>query len=121
MTWQGTVGKANTAHRTDVVKHIDNAAGIQEPQTTPRCQDTYDSTGLDIRGGPAKVHPADLKHLPAPQGCTGRYKNVLTRTQTDATVVHDIACWWDVTRTPDASVGKGLEALAVEKGLNGRV
>jgi hypothetical protein len=121
MPWQGAVGKANTAHGTDVVKHVDNAAGIQEPQTTPRRQDAYDGTGRDSRGGPAQLHPTDLKHLPVPQGRTGHCKDALARTQTDAAVVHDIACRGDVARTPDARVWKGLGALAVKKGLNDRI
>jgi hypothetical protein len=46
---------------------------------------------------------------------------VLARAQTDAVVVYDMACRWYVARTPDTRVGKGLEALAIEKGLNGHV
>jgi hypothetical protein len=36
-------------------------------------------------------------------------------------MVHDIACWWYVTRTSDTVVWKGLGALAVEEGMYGYV
>src|SRR5262245_28888012 len=104
MLRQSAVGKANAAHGADLVQHVYNAAGIQKPQTSPRRQDTHDSTGLDARGGSAELYPTDLKHLPAPQGRTGRLKDVLACAQTDAAVVHDIACRWYVARTPDTAV-----------------
>src|SRR5215831_13636190 len=108
MPWQCTVGKANATHGAGLVQHVDNAAGIQEPQTTPRYQDAHDGTGRDIRVGPAELHPPYLKHLPALQSCTGRLKGALARAQTDAAMVHDIACRWYVARIPDARVRKGL-------------
>src|SRR4029450_13695869 len=91
MPRQGAIGKANATHGADVVQHVNNAASIQEPQTTPRRQDAYDGTGLDTRGGPAELHPSYLKHLPAPQSSTGRFKGALARAQTDASMIHDIA------------------------------
>ena len=72
-------------------------------------------------GGPAELHSPDLNHVPAPQGRTDRLKGALARAQTDAAMVHDIACRWYVARTPDARVWQGLGALAVEKDLNGCV
>jgi hypothetical protein len=45
---------------------------------------------------------------------------VLARTQTNAAVVHHIACRWYVARTPNSRVRKGLEALTVEKDVYGR-
>ena len=121
MPWQCAVSKANATHGAALVQHIHNAAGIQEPQTTPRRQDAYDGTGLDTRGGPAELHPSYLEHLPTPQSCTGRFKGTLTLAQTDAAMVHDIACRWYVARTPDAAVWKGLGTLAVEEGMYGYV
>src|SRR5262249_18700671 len=113
MPWQGAVGKANTTHGAGLVQHVDNEAGIQETQTTQRSQDSHDRHTFDTCSGPADLHPTDLKHLPAPQGRTGRLKGALARAQTDAAVVHDIACRRYVARTPDAAVWKGLRALAV--------
>src|SRR5215468_8725707 len=111
MPRQGAVGKTNPAHGGALVQHVHNAAGIQEPQTTPRRRDTHHGTGLDTRGGPAELRPSYLKHLPAPQGRIGRFKGALARAQTDTAVVNDIACRWFVARTPDAAVWKRLRAL----------
>src|SRR5262245_40328929 len=108
MPRQGAVGKADAAYEADVIQHVHNAAGIQEPQTTPRCQDAHDGTGLDTRGRPAELYPPYLKHLPAPQSRTGRLKGALARAQADTAMVHDIACRWYVARTPNAAVWKGL-------------
>src|SRR5262249_38741837 len=96
MPWQGAVGKANATHRGELVQHVDNATGMQEPQTTPRRQDAHDGTGLDTRGGPAELYPPHLKHLPAPQGRAGHLKGALARAQIDEAMVHDIACRWYV-------------------------
>jgi hypothetical protein len=58
MPRQGAVGKANTVHRPDIVQHVHNTAGMQEPQTAPRGQGARDGTGLDIRGGQQScTHP----------------------------------------------------------------
>src|SRR5262249_32833443 len=115
---QRAIGEAELVNEILFFHDIDNAAGVQRPQPKSIPQDRDDLSHRQRCLRPAKLHPAELEHLPAAQGSARRGKGRFSFPQLNTVMIQVVAGRWCPSRGPDIRIRKRLLPLASQESVN---